>query len=119
MWTLSGSCPLYLTPPCYHLEPPATAAPFFVSIWITFCNLGGNYISILTIAPSLQRQPKRAMLTQTYTGCVSAPLSEAVCPKNHSAKRNRCHSVSGSQVRRHLPSCFVTVWRWSRKPQPI
>jgi hypothetical protein len=28
-WTLSGSCPLCLTPPCYHLEPPATAAPFF------------------------------------------------------------------------------------------
>jgi hypothetical protein len=27
-WTLSGSCPLCLTPPCYHLEPPATAAPF-------------------------------------------------------------------------------------------
>ncbi|MGB6797128.1 MAG: hypothetical protein WBE48_11405, partial [Xanthobacteraceae bacterium] len=27
-WTLSGSCPLCLTPPCYHLEPPATAALF-------------------------------------------------------------------------------------------
>src|ERR1700691_2514839 len=27
-WTSSGSCPLCLTPPCYHLEPPATAALF-------------------------------------------------------------------------------------------
>src|ERR1051325_7270394 len=27
---VSGSCPLCLTPPCYHFEPPATAAPFFV-----------------------------------------------------------------------------------------
>src|ERR1700751_1636649 len=30
-WTSSGSCPLCLTPPCYNLEPPATAAPFFFS----------------------------------------------------------------------------------------
>src|SRR5712671_2755873 len=28
-WTPSGSCPLCLTPPCYHFEPPATAALFF------------------------------------------------------------------------------------------
>src|SRR5215471_10074672 len=27
-WTPSGSCPLCLTPPCYHFEPPATAALF-------------------------------------------------------------------------------------------
>jgi len=27
-WTSSGSCPLCLTPPCYHLGPPATAALF-------------------------------------------------------------------------------------------
>jgi hypothetical protein len=27
-WTSSGSCPLCLTPPCYRLEPPASAAPF-------------------------------------------------------------------------------------------
>ena len=27
-WTSSGSCPLCLTPPCYHFEPPATAALF-------------------------------------------------------------------------------------------
>src|SRR5215475_16153134 len=35
MWTLSGSCPLCLTPPCYHLEPPATAALFL-------CQYGSN-----------------------------------------------------------------------------
>jgi hypothetical protein len=29
-WTLSGSCPLCLTPPCYHLEPPFPAAPFYL-----------------------------------------------------------------------------------------
>ena len=28
-WTLSGSCPLCLTPPCLDFEPPAMAAPFF------------------------------------------------------------------------------------------
>jgi hypothetical protein len=27
-WTSSGSCPLCLTPPCYPLEPPETAALF-------------------------------------------------------------------------------------------
>src|SRR5262249_61450958 len=27
-WTSSGSCPLCLTPPFYHLEPPVTAALF-------------------------------------------------------------------------------------------
>src|SRR5580658_2585613 len=33
-WTLSGSCPLCLTPPCYHLEPPATmsAASFRLAL---------------------------------------------------------------------------------------
>jgi hypothetical protein len=30
--TPSGSCPLCLTPPCYHLEPPATAALFWSGV---------------------------------------------------------------------------------------
>src|SRR5689334_3872937 len=94
MWTLSGSCPLCLTPPCYHLEPPATAAPFFVPIWVKragragACNLHGNYIATLTIHLSGQDRPARAMLTQSYTERVSAPRKYEACHVRKAVERN-------------------------------
>jgi hypothetical protein len=55
-WTLSGSCPLCLTPPCYHLEPPATAALFcdpgiFVAdtAGISAIPRAGNYVASFII----------------------------------------------------------------------
>src|SRR4029077_11548368 len=78
MWTLSGSCPLCLTPPCYHLEPPATAAPFLSQYGSkpprhrgTF-NSHGNYIAKLTIPVSGQIQPARpCLLNRIRSVCLS------------------------------------------------
>src|SRR6476646_11934569 len=73
MWTLSGSCPLCLTPPCYHLEPPATAAPFFVPIWVKTAASSWRF----QFARQLYREvnhtavwterARAPMLTQSYT----------------------------------------------------
>jgi hypothetical protein len=41
---LSGSCPLCLTPPCYHLEPPATAALFSLNAAADGRFFAGNYV---------------------------------------------------------------------------
>ena len=43
---VSGSCPLCLTPPCYHFEPPATAAPFFVPFRGRPCPHGYHFVNI-------------------------------------------------------------------------
>src|SRR5262249_36093416 len=51
-WTLSGSCPLCLTPPCYHLRAAGNGGSFFVPIWVKskqlYRNL--NYIAVWTEA---------------------------------------------------------------------
>src|SRR5262245_7043877 len=94
MWTLSGSCPLCLTLPCYHLEPPATAAPFLSQYRSKQqddrggFNLHGNYIAMLTIHLSGQDRPARAMLTQSYTECVSAPRKYEACHVRKAVERN-------------------------------
>src|SRR5262252_6239519 len=94
MWTLSGSCPLCLTPPCYHLEPPATAAPFCPTMGQSCrCNCGasnlhGNYIAMLTIHLSGQSRPSRAMLTQSYTERVFAPRKYEACHVRKVVQRN-------------------------------
>jgi hypothetical protein len=69
-WTLSGSCPLCLTPPCYHLEPPATAAPFLshfgaekAANFTARRNTTGNYVAKFEGVPSGQDGAGRVMLT--------------------------------------------------------
>src|SRR5690242_9432039 len=102
MWTLSGSCPLCLTPPCYHLEPPATAAPFFVPIW-SKCGVDirrtpvsrGNYIGMLTISLAGHDAPARVMLTQSYTG-LGLRVSEALRYVRETVERNAAGLVRGA-----------------------
>jgi hypothetical protein len=49
-WTSSGSCPLCLTPPCYHLEPPATAALFYDFVVLSgIAARCGNYVESLAV----------------------------------------------------------------------
>src|SRR4029077_11611930 len=82
MWTLSGSCPLCLTPPCYHLEPPATAAPFLSQYGSKpprhrgALNLHGNYIAKLTIPVSGQSQPVRPCLPNRMRSVCCFRVSE-------------------------------------------
>src|SRR5215472_8733553 len=58
-WTSSGSCPLCLTPPCYNLEPPATAAPFYFSgsklEAFPTVSASGNYVGNFRLKPAGQR----------------------------------------------------------------
>ena len=70
-WTLSGSCPLCLTPPCYHLEPPATAALFLshfgsgadkAAAFAARLSLPGNYVASF----AWTGRGRRAMLTHSY-----------------------------------------------------
>jgi hypothetical protein len=43
-----------LTPPCYHLEPPATAAPFYfpgqIAAFPHLALAGGNYVGNLPLS---------------------------------------------------------------------
>jgi hypothetical protein len=68
-WTLSGSCPLCLTPPCYHLRAAGNGGSFFCPIsgqlrqkapYLTpLLSLPGNYVAMFVFT----NRPQRAMLT--------------------------------------------------------
>src|SRR6185437_13370025 len=127
MWTLSGSCPLCLTPPCYQLRAAGNGGSFFcpnlgqitrdipVSV-----NQRGNYIATLTISQSGQGLAAHAMLTQSYTEQMWLREWECVasCEKKVTAKRNLYSSVSASRARKLSQNYSVTAWRWLKKRRP-
>ena len=89
---------------------------------VALFNLRGNYIAKLTISLSGQRQPERAMLTQSYTERVSAPREcEASRYVRKVVERNSTGVVrrAARQFAGVLRTCFVTAWLWSKRPRPI
>src|ERR1700684_1293679 len=63
-WTSSGSCPLCLTPPCYHLEPPVTAALFlYIGAITAFGAATRQLCRKLCRQPRWTPRPSRAMLS--------------------------------------------------------
>ena len=103
------ACPLCLTPPCYHLEPPATAAPFCV----LKAALPPWPATMLAIR-LLRTLDLKAAASDGAWRCEAYP-----CPRSVRPRPALFLSVNGWRIPKSLRPFFATAWPWSRRRRAI